>query len=136
MSELKVFDDLESLLTLQIELFEKVAQLQNLILETLNSGANFAKVMELLTQKETVVAEISKNSEEHKPFIADWMQRKHEFADHPQFPKIETLLSKIESCVQDIHEQDDKMMKFFQSTPKSQADQDPQNLINAYRGLR
>lgn len=136
MSELKVLYDLEGLLQSQLDLFDQVQSVQENILSQLGEQINFAKVMELLSQKEELVKSISQNSEEHKPFIADYMQRKTEFTDHPKSQLIENLLSQIETKVELIQIQDEKMVSFFQSKPASQADQDPNNLINAYRGLR
>lgn len=136
MNKLKVLDDLEVLLNSQLLLFSQVQSVQESILSHLSEEINFSKVMALLNQKEDLVKAISKNSEEHKPFISDYMQRKAEFTSHPQSELIENLLSQIETKVALIQSQDEKMVSFFQSKPSSEADQDPNNLINAYRGLR
>lgn len=136
MSELKVFDDLQSLLSQQLGLFESVFSLQESLIELLNSSTNFPKVMELLAQKEKLVSEIAKNSEEHKPFIADWMQRKSEFSQNPKYDIIEQQLNQIEQSVSRIQVLDEQMLAFFQSKDNSEEDNNPLNLIHAYRGLR
>lgn len=136
MSDLKIFDDLETLLNEQTHLFDRVIIIQNAILKTLDEEADFSKMMDLLNQKEEIVTKISSNSLEHQPFIADWMQRKAELAQDPRYHKVDSLLEVVSNKAKLIQDQDEKMMNFFNNQKNTQADVDPQNLLNAYRGLR
>jgi hypothetical protein len=129
----ELFNELSSILKVQLDTFSKLEMMQKSILKLLDNAINFNELMTLLGHKEKLVLGVAELSEKSRPYIAEWMQRKDELVKESFFVDVENLLDKITVKVESIKSMDEKMTAIL--NPKEEKEQNPEDLLNAYRAL-
>ena len=133
---MKIITELKQLLDAQLKLFREVASVhEQLMSELEQADRDFTRVMELLGQKNDLMTNVQKNSQESMPLIAEWIQNKASYIQMPGYSEIESILDELNVVVQQQREGDEVMVRKLQGKPASAADKDPKNIINAYRAL-
>ena len=131
-----LFIRLGELLDAQIDGFRAMTQAQQALAEALGKGEEVASLLEMLRRKEEMLTAIRAKSQEARPLIADWMQRKAELVREPEYDGIASRLAELESLVNELQRQEESWMEQFRPTPTAAGDIDPDNRINAFRALR
>ncbi len=129
----ELYLQLKSVLSAQLKTFTQLEKMQNEILRLIRSQINFQELMTLLNHKEKMVMGVAQISAESRPLIAEWLQRKEELMKEPFYAEMDRLLDEISQRVEAIKKMDEEMTAIL--NPPRDEDQNPEDLLNAYRAL-
>jgi hypothetical protein len=119
-----------SSLNSQLAIYEQIHELQNNLLQDLDSNNELDKIMGLLSQKSSLLDKVREENSRCAPYVDEWIQRKEEMVSSPLFSDIERIITEIEKLVLELRTQDEAMIQRFDTHAQSK------NRIDAFRALR
>ena len=135
MENLDLANRLKTILKDQIHKYSELKKMQSSIMELLNSPLQFQDLMNLLKHKEAMVQNIAEVSNEARPFVSEWMQLGLNEKSAQDQNEVDGLLNQLTQLVEEIKVLDEKMIAIL-NPPRKEKEEDPQDLLNAYRALR
>jgi protein tyrosine phosphatase len=114
----------------QLSIYKQIHTLQSNLLRDLDSENELNKIMDLLSQKSSLLDNVKAENSNSAPFVDEWLKRKEEMQNSPLFADIEKTIAEIEKIVLELRAQDEMMIQRFDQQSQSK------NRIDAFRALR
>jgi nitrogen-specific signal transduction histidine kinase len=114
----------------QLSIYRQIHTLQSDLLRDLDSENELNKIMDLLSQKSSLLDIVKEENSRSAPFVDEWINRKEEMQSSVLFADIEKIITEIEKLVLELRAQDEAMIQRFDQQSQSK------NRIDAFRALR
>ncbi|GHV11463.1 hypothetical protein AGMMS49938_02190 [Fibrobacterales bacterium] len=132
MKHIELCEKLLNSLSVQLNIYEQINDLQSQLLQKLDSSNAMAEAMDLLNEKNILLDKVKNEHAQNAPVVNEWIENKSEMSVN--FPmesaKIDDIIGEIENLVLKLRSQDEAMIQRFDQHSQTQ------NRLNAMRALR